>query len=244
MTDNNENNSGTNPPPPTTTLHLNPNRNITIHPIMSDDHQYTTITVSNSNPNSASEGRSNSDTTGGSITNTTTPASASTSTSTTSTSTSTMTHHTIIPSLSASQPYSMLSQEQLPSPRVVVLRNEHVAHIHHNVVPTMDHCRVPDRITLTGTLQSSTRLLRDDIDSTNPLFQNEFASYFGYTEQRRCCRSLPEILDAAMEISEEMMADLPTRMINNSNYEVVTTNSRVGLLPLQHQQQEPPAPKQ
>lgn len=120
----------------------------------------------------------------------------------------TMTHHT---SSSAAETITTTTTSHNSSPQL------HSMLPHHRVLPlsfsdnipinasnssnaelpmTTGTCRVPDRITLSNAIRSSW----DDIRLVNS-HHEELPFYFDFDPERRC-RSLPDILDEVLEITE------------------------------------------
>jgi hypothetical protein len=199
----NENNKSNNldtTNPPTSNLHRSRNRTINLHPLSVTNHNTlhqppypTSTTTSHIHPNfTGEESRSDAD-------DSTTPIAS------TSTTSGTSNNHN---SMSLPLPPPSSSPRMVTVPALVV--SDNIGIITHHI-PTMNDrlCRVPDHITLNDALRCHPRW--DDVHSMmnhHSLGAEGFSSMFGHPQRR--CRSLPEILDEALEISDFMITNLST----------------------------------
>ena len=211
--DNDDDNDGI-PPQPSPYNNINRISNVSdivIHP--------NVAAMVSHHPNSSSAGIDGSHSDSGGSVSTTTASSHTNTNGTTS-------PQPILPSFFAVESHSLLSRpppQTSPPPQVVPTSFSDNVGIHLNdTIPTRTglYCHVPDRISLTSALHCHSRW-------NNPFCHDEFASHFGHPQRR--CRSLPEILDEVLEISEEVTAYLST----NTSYDEeggggVCTDHRVG----------------
>jgi hypothetical protein len=138
-------------------------------------------------------------------------------------STMTTTPHHTVPSLLATDP----QQSMMLSHHQAVFPSSFSDNVSINTPPstaTTGLSLLPDRVTLNSALRCQSR--RDDHRSLlQQHHHHDFAFCFGPPQQRRC-RSLPEILDEVLDMSEATMAYLSATTIHTNHNDDTTCTNR------------------